>query len=196
MWNYNKKKILKGNKNGFVILIAVLVSMILLSIGMFIASVSVREIALSSSTKESQRAFYAADAVLECALLKEFKKDEFSTVKYENKNDVNTSLECNNHKFSWETSKNTTIEDKDGNNYQVAEHVYYVSFADVIQDEDGNGLYSNEEIKDSVSTERKPYVKLIVQKATDYSKQSKMRVYGHNFRKGSGVIERAIEVVW
>jgi hypothetical protein len=56
------------NKKGFVILFAILVSSLILLISAGIFSLVQKEVILSSSARESQRAFYAADSALECAL--------------------------------------------------------------------------------------------------------------------------------
>ncbi|NTV22453.1 MAG: hypothetical protein HGB03_02685 [Candidatus Yonathbacteria bacterium] len=55
-------------KQGFVLLFAVLVSGILLAIGLGIFTITYKELLLSSSDRESQIAFYAADSGGECAL--------------------------------------------------------------------------------------------------------------------------------
>ncbi|HIP33447.1 MAG TPA: hypothetical protein EYG89_01645 [Bacteroidia bacterium] len=183
-----KKNILNKDEKGFVILIAIMVSLILLSVGAFIASVAVREIMLSSSAKQSQAAFFAADSVLECALFKEFKKGGFKRgTNYANHN-IDNSLSCNDKNFDWE---NSLVDGDD-----VGIHIYYISFSDSINDEDGNGLITKQEIEDDLSTSNKPFVKLIVSKPSDYNETSEMQVYGHNFREGRTIIERAIEVVW
>lgn len=65
-------------KDGFVILIAVLVSTLVISIGAFIATIALKELALSSSGRESQVAFYAADSALECALYQDLREQPFS----------------------------------------------------------------------------------------------------------------------
>ena len=57
-----------ATKQGFVILIAVLVASLLISLGAFIANIALKELALSTSGRDSQLAFYAADAAIECAL--------------------------------------------------------------------------------------------------------------------------------
>jgi hypothetical protein len=57
-----------SSQRGFVILFAVLVSSILLSIGLGIFSITYKELLLSSSDRDSQVAFYAADTGTECAL--------------------------------------------------------------------------------------------------------------------------------
>ncbi len=53
---------------GYTLLFAVIVSILLLSIGAFILSVSRKEFILSSSSRDSVYAFYAADSGLECAI--------------------------------------------------------------------------------------------------------------------------------
>jgi hypothetical protein len=53
---------------GFVLLFSVLVSSILLAVGLGIFSIAYKELLLSSSDRESQIAFYAADSGAECAI--------------------------------------------------------------------------------------------------------------------------------
>lgn len=54
--------------NGFVILFTILTASIIMVIGLGIYSIASREAVLSGTARESQMAFYAADAGLECAL--------------------------------------------------------------------------------------------------------------------------------
>ena len=62
-------KYIRTKKNkGFVILFAILISALILLISSGIFNVVQKEVVLSSYARESQRAFYAADSVLECAL--------------------------------------------------------------------------------------------------------------------------------
>jgi len=58
---------LQPNK-GFVALFAILVSSIVLVISFGILNIAIKEVILSSSGRESQFGFYAADAGMECAL--------------------------------------------------------------------------------------------------------------------------------
>ena len=58
----------KQKKSGFTILIAVVTAGILLIIAMSIGGIALKEQVLSSANKESQVAYYAADAGMECAL--------------------------------------------------------------------------------------------------------------------------------
>lgn len=60
------KKIKKSK--GFALLFAVLTASLLLSIGLSIFSLTIKEISLSSYSRESQFSFYAADSGAECAL--------------------------------------------------------------------------------------------------------------------------------
>ncbi len=57
-----------SNNKGFALLFAVLISSVLLSIGISIFNLTLKELILSSSGRESQFAFYAADTGAECAL--------------------------------------------------------------------------------------------------------------------------------
>ncbi len=61
VWN------MKG-KRGFTVLFAVLISSILLSIGIAILDLTLKQFTLSSVSKDSQIAFYAADTGQECAM--------------------------------------------------------------------------------------------------------------------------------
>lgn len=58
----------RSKEKGFAILFAVLTGSVLLSIGISIFNLTVKELILSSSGRESQFAFYAADTGAECAL--------------------------------------------------------------------------------------------------------------------------------
>jgi len=52
---------------GFAVLFAVLLASFLITLGISIFSVSLREIQISTSVRDSQIAYYAADSALECA---------------------------------------------------------------------------------------------------------------------------------
>jgi Tfp pilus assembly protein PilX len=62
-----------SKKKGFAMLFAVLVSSVLLSIGVSIFNLTIKELVLSSAGRESQFAFYAADTGIECGLYWDFK---------------------------------------------------------------------------------------------------------------------------
>ncbi len=69
----------KVKSAGFVLPFAVLLSGILLSIGLAIFSITLKELILSSAGRESQFAFFAADAGAECALYWDVQYPGFST---------------------------------------------------------------------------------------------------------------------
>lgn len=62
-----KKQILKNNK-GFVMLFAVMISSMILAIALGVAGVALKEINFSTQAKNTNEAFFAADAGIECAL--------------------------------------------------------------------------------------------------------------------------------
>lgn len=64
-------------KRGFTLLISVLVGSILIALGSAIFNLVSKEIILSSSGRESQFAFFAADTGIECALYWDIKHNAF-----------------------------------------------------------------------------------------------------------------------
>jgi len=72
----------KNKREGFVILIAVLLAVVFSLIGASIFSISLKELVLSSGGKDSQFAFYAADSGADCALYWDLKYNKFATSTY------------------------------------------------------------------------------------------------------------------
>lgn len=72
---FSKRK----NSAGFTLLYSVLVTSLLLAIGIAIFNISIKEVILSGSARDSQFAFYAADAGIECALYWDIKHSSFAT---------------------------------------------------------------------------------------------------------------------
>lgn len=66
------------SQRGFTLLFSVLVSSLLLAIGLAVFNIGQKELILSSTARESQFAFYAADTGIECALYWDFKHGTFS----------------------------------------------------------------------------------------------------------------------
>ena len=80
--NKIKFKNLKFQKNrGITIFIAVVITSILLFISFAVANITLKSMLFSSSGKDSQHAFYAADAGLECAIYwdSKFSPSKFAT---------------------------------------------------------------------------------------------------------------------
>jgi hypothetical protein len=63
---------------GFALLIAVIFMSVMLSFGLALGSLSYKQQVLASSAVQSQYAFYAADAGLECALYADQRDDRFA----------------------------------------------------------------------------------------------------------------------
>lgn len=61
------------HNRGFTLIIAVLISSIVLSIGLSMFNISIKQSILSSTARESQAAFFAADSGIECASYWEYK---------------------------------------------------------------------------------------------------------------------------
>lgn len=73
------KNIFNKKEKGVAVLFAVLVAVLLVSIGATIVSIALRQTILSSTGRESQYAFYAANTALECALYWDFYRyDDFN----------------------------------------------------------------------------------------------------------------------
>jgi hypothetical protein len=80
-----------GTQRGFTLLMAALVASIVLSLGSSIFLIAQKQVTLSSLGRDSQFAFYAADAAAECALYWDLRDSYFSTTT----SDVHP--ECDNH---------------------------------------------------------------------------------------------------
>ena len=76
------KQIKKADKNqgGFVVLFTVLISVIVLVLATGIFNIALKETELTISAKESNLAFYAADAGSECALYYDLKENAFKPI--------------------------------------------------------------------------------------------------------------------
>lgn len=67
-----KKRSLKKN-NGFALLFSVLISSFLLTIGLSIFSIALRELSISTATRQSVHAFFAADSGREYVIYRDLK---------------------------------------------------------------------------------------------------------------------------
>ncbi|SRR6266481_7084728 len=69
--------ITSSSRRGFTLLIAVILSTVVLTVGLSLLDVAYKQVILSSTAKQSQAAFYNADSALECALFYDQKSDAF-----------------------------------------------------------------------------------------------------------------------
>ena len=87
--------------SGFTVLFAVLIGSLIFSLGIAISQLSIKEIVLSSTGKQSETAFFAADTGVECALYWDFRigreeEDEFVFPSYDGEvGDGLDSIVCN-----------------------------------------------------------------------------------------------------
>ncbi|MFH1607113.1 MAG: hypothetical protein ABIC91_07220 [Nanoarchaeota archaeon] len=73
-----KRKIfLKKSNKGFAVLFAVLLASFLITLGISIFSISLKEIQIATSIRDSQIAYYVADSARECALYWDVKQGAF-----------------------------------------------------------------------------------------------------------------------
>lgn len=63
---------------GFTLLIAVILTSVLLSVGLSLIDTAYKQLLLSSTAKQSEMAFYIADSALECALYHDQRLGSFS----------------------------------------------------------------------------------------------------------------------
>ncbi|MFA6278550.1 MAG: pilus assembly PilX N-terminal domain-containing protein [Candidatus Paceibacterota bacterium] len=67
------------HNRGFALLISVIFMSVMLALGLSISSLGYKQQLLASAAIESQQAFYAADAGIECALYEDYVSDRFKS---------------------------------------------------------------------------------------------------------------------
>jgi len=80
MFVFHKKR--KNEKSGFALLIAVVVSSVVLTIGISIINTALKEVVLASTVRNSLSGFYTADSAIECALYWDNIRGRFGTPSY------------------------------------------------------------------------------------------------------------------
>lgn len=82
----NKNKKIKKSR-GFALLFSVLIASLLLTIGLSIFSIALKELSISTASRQSVYAFYAADSGRECAFYWDIKRGEIPNLFDENNQD-------------------------------------------------------------------------------------------------------------
>lgn len=109
--NFNKQKNIKSNA-GFAILFSVLLASFLITLGISIFSISLKEIMITTSVRDSQIAYYIADSARECALYWDIKKGAFPACfnsdcsSQTNSADLINPITCNGNSISLSFDKN------------------------------------------------------------------------------------------
>ena len=75
--NTNTPQFHTASPRGFTLLVAIILVSVTLSVGLALLDLAYKQVVLSSAARQSQVAFYAADAALECALYYDQQKDAF-----------------------------------------------------------------------------------------------------------------------
>ena len=68
---------IKNEPRGFTLLIAVVLTSVLLSVGLALLDIALKQVTWSSTARQSQYAFYAADSAMECALFWDQQQNAF-----------------------------------------------------------------------------------------------------------------------
>ena len=86
---------MKKTQQGFALLIAVIFMSVMMALGLALSSLGYKQEVLASSSIESQYAFYAADAALECALYYDQRLNSFDYASHGADNPPN-QITCDN----------------------------------------------------------------------------------------------------
>src|SRR3990167_856492 len=89
----NKLKTAKNKKRGIALYVAVTVTGILVLVSFAVISLAIRQLSISSISRDSQAAFYAADSGIECALYWDLKNTGVSAFATST---AATNVNCNN----------------------------------------------------------------------------------------------------
>ncbi len=90
---------------GFTLLIAVILASVALAIGLALVDIAYKQTVLSSTARQSQSAFYNADAALECALYWDQQQDFFGENPFSL---ASSAIECNEQAVTFTTTRSGT----------------------------------------------------------------------------------------
>jgi len=83
---------------GFTLLVAMILTSVLLSVGLALLDIALKQVTLSSSARQSQYAFYAADSAMECALYWDQKMNVF---RYDYQGNAASEVRCAGLPVTW-----------------------------------------------------------------------------------------------
>src|ERR1700722_8604882 len=98
------------NSRGFTLLFAAIIASVVLSLGAAIFDISIKQVELSSASRESQYAFYAADTAANCALYWDERTDIHPNTFATSSSDTNSasSLTCDGQSASLSVTGKTS----------------------------------------------------------------------------------------
>jgi len=97
------------NKKGFALLFAVLISGLLITIGVSIFNISIKELMISASIRDSQTAYYALDSATECFFYWDTVSDYFKYCNLESCNKETESITCNGNDVIFENNEDNNF---------------------------------------------------------------------------------------
>lgn len=166
----------KSNK-GFALLFSVLLSSLLLTIGLSIFSISLKELAISTASRQSVYAFYAADSGRECAKYWDTKMGNIPTLV---QGQAGGDIVCGNQVIPLYNVSYNPVIDSEITTYLPGGSVEGVNPAVV---------FINDE---SIVTRNSPNFNVVVTKVLDNGNiRTSIQSYGHDSTSGDRV-ERAI----
>lgn len=77
VFKFFRRDFLYNRKSGFAVLFSIMLASFLITLGISIFSISLKETMITTSVRDSQIAYYAADSARECALYWDVKKGAF-----------------------------------------------------------------------------------------------------------------------
>ncbi len=191
---FKKQKTMYCEK-GFVILVAVVVSTLLVSIGVFISTTALKELQLAASTKNSLQAFYAADSAIECALFHDFNTGisggPFPRNQYDITNNVvSPTVSCNGMDLTICHAGNTADVNcgKPGMEDIQAGHDFSISYFEV-------PFYR---VHQGETENAGPYARVRIEKYDigGVNDETVLQAYGHNRKSGIQIVERGLKVAY
>lgn len=198
-------KFLKNKKNnkegGFVILVAVLVSSLLISIGIFISTVAYKEMKLAIASVNSQKSFYAANSALECATYHDYFNGPFP----ENSADIldmggriSDQVRCNGQ--DWQIYYDGYTGSIPAGMNISATSTSAVSYFEISfqRNYDDCGIIGNPACE---TEDGQPYARVRIEK-TGFDNNNPnpnnevitIQAFGHNKKTGAGIVERAMRI--
>ena len=127
------KNLREHNNRAFAVLFAILLASFLITLGISIFSISMREVQINASARDSKVAFYAADSAYDCAMYWDVKNgvfpecfnDDCSKVSInENvesyKSEFSADIKCNDSSSTLNFSKNNNAYSASGNIFMAS----------------------------------------------------------------------------
>lgn len=130
------------NKKGFALLFAVLISGLLITIGISIFNISIKELMISASIRDSQTAYYAVDSAKECFSYWDTVSDYFRYCETESCIKETESINCNGNDAVFEETVEGGLKSSQFVKYSTnpTDTLEPVASMEIIRNRDGEDL--------------------------------------------------------